>query len=119
MNNFEVTSESTSGAPTITFAFKGDTFSAFLAGASLYGEYEGDDKLRIRLNDADGELLADVTAHPRNHRNTTENAIDIGSALLWSHWRYVEASSIAAAAEAARSEPLPEGQHDPRGDHRE
>lgn len=90
MSNFEVTSESTSGAPTITFAFRGDAFRASLAGAELYGEYEGDDRLRMRLTDAAGEVLADITAHPRSHRNTTENATDIGSALLWSHWRWAE-----------------------------
>ena len=90
MSNFEVTSESTSGAPTITFQFIGDTFRAELAGALLRGEYEGDDRLRMCLVDREGEILADVTAHPRGHRSTTENAIDVGSALLWSHWRWVE-----------------------------
>lgn len=39
---------------------------------------------------ADGVILAALTVHARGHRTTTENLIDIGSALLWSHWRWTE-----------------------------
>ena len=92
--SFETTTESTSGAPPITFTFEGDTFRAELAGAKLYGENEGRGISWMRMTDADGVRLADITAHPRAHRTMSENVIDIGSALLWSHWRYLTTKAV-------------------------
>lgn len=96
--SFDVQVESISGAPGFAIHFRGHTLSAQLAGATLYGEAEGNDRTRLRLTDAAGELLADLTIHPRAHRNATENVVDISSALLWSHWRWAQADSAARAA---------------------
>jgi len=48
----------------------------------LYGEVERDGCSRLRLTAENGEVLADITVHPRAHGTDTENATDIGSALL-------------------------------------
>jgi hypothetical protein len=92
-SNFEVPVTSSTDAPGFTLHFRGHTVHAELAGAKLYGEAEGDDRTRLRLTDASGEVLADITVHPRAHRNATENVIDVGSALLWSHWRWTQAQA--------------------------
>ena len=92
-NKFEVICASIGDAPTFAFQFHGDTVRAELAGATLYGEHEGNDRTRISLRAADGELLADITLHSRAHRDATENVIDVGSALLWSHWRWSRATA--------------------------
>lgn len=91
-NAFTVTSTSISGAPDLKFHFNGDTCRAEIAGAKLYCEARGDDGIDMRLTDATGEILADIVVNPRGHRNATENLVDVGSALLWSHWRHQEAA---------------------------
>jgi hypothetical protein len=98
---FKVVMTSTSGSPDITFTFNGDTFSGELDGAKVYGEAERDGAARIRHTDATGEILADVTAHPRGHRDATENATDIACALMWSHWRWTQAQRQGASAACA------------------
>jgi hypothetical protein len=57
----------------------------------LYCEARGDGGIDMRLTDATGEVLADLVVNARSHRNMTENVQDIGSALLWSHWRHQQA----------------------------
>lgn len=95
MSKFDQESISIAGAAPITFNFNGDTCRAELAGAELYVEARADGGADMRLKDASGEVLADIVVNPRTHRNLTENVTDIGSALLWSHWQYVEASKAA------------------------
>ncbi len=102
MSKFELTLESTAGAPAITFRFNGDTLRAELDGACLLGESEGDDRTRVLLTDAYGGVLADVTVHPRAHRDATGNVTDIGCALMWSHWRYVQSMPVDANDDAAK-----------------
>lgn len=88
MSEFTHVSVSTSGAPNITFRFAGDTCRAELAGATLYVERRRDEDFDMRITAAGGEVLADIVVNKRPHRNDTENVTDVGSALLWSHWRY-------------------------------
>lgn len=96
MSEFKVTSVSVSGAPDIKFHFKGDTCRAELAGALLYVEGgRKDGGANMRLTDAAGEVLADIVVNERAHRDMTENVVDVGSALLWSYWRYQQASKEA------------------------
>ncbi len=78
------------GAPDITYNIVGDTASAELDGAKLYAELTGRDETRVRITSADGVVLADVTLHPVSSRSVTENLRDVGAALLWSHWRWVQ-----------------------------
>lgn len=93
MSDFNVTSVSVSGAPDIEFRFTGDVCRAEIAGATLYCEGgRADGGIDMRLTDATGEVLADLVVNERSHRTATENLVDIGSALLWSHWRHQEAS---------------------------
>lgn len=96
---FTVSCESIAGNQTIDFRFVGDTFRAEVDGAKLYGEYERDGATRIRLTDANGVRLADVTAHARLHRDATENALEVASALMWSHLAYVAALAKPAFVE--------------------
>lgn len=95
INGFNVTSQSISGAPDIEFQFKGDTCRATSSGAQLYCEMRGDGDIDMRLTDATGEVLADLVVRQRAHRTATENLVDVGSALLWSHWRHEEARRVA------------------------
>jgi hypothetical protein len=95
MSKFEQQSISIAGAEPIVFHFTGDVCRADLAGAKLYIEARSDDGADMRLTDASGEILADLVVNARSHRNLTENVIDVGSALLWSHWRWMEANKAA------------------------
>lgn len=91
MSQFTAKSVSISGAPDLEFHFAGDTCRATIAGAELYCEMRGDGDIDMRLKDAGGEVLADLVVRQRSHRNATENLMDVGSALLWSHWRHQQA----------------------------
>lgn len=97
-NEFTVPSVSISGAPTIEFHVRGDTCRAECAGAKLYAETRSDGGADLRITDAKGEVLADLVVNPRSHRDLTENLVDIGSALLWSHWRFTQASPMSTEA---------------------
>jgi hypothetical protein len=101
MGDFTTQTISVTGAPDIMFEVRGDTIRAEIEGAKLYAEVRApvytDRNLGpaadLRLTDANGEILADLIVNPRSHRNLTENVTDIGSALLWSHWRYLQAEA--------------------------
>ena len=100
--SFESTIVSTSGGPDILFRFEGDTCRAELAGAKLYAEsHRKDGGIDMRVTDATGFVLAKLVVLPRMYRDDTENLTDIGSALLWSHWRWSEAKRWSEANAAA------------------
>lgn len=88
---FSVPNISIAGEPTINFDFAGSACAAELGGAKLAGVACSDDDAQIVITDVEGELLAKLTIHKREHRTLTENVMDIGSALLWSHWRWLQA----------------------------
>ena len=75
--------------PALTFRVRGDTIRAELDGAELYAE-ACDQGADMRLTAKDGKILADLIVKPFGE-NLTECVVDVGSALLWSHWRYLEA----------------------------
>jgi hypothetical protein len=91
--SFKTETVSIADGPTIEFLYNEDIVRAELSGAKLYGELCGPDTVALRLTDANGEILADIIVKPRSHRTVTENVMDVGSALLWSHWRYLQAKS--------------------------
>ena len=81
------------GAPDIDFRFAGDTCTADLGGAHLYAEVRGDGGADLSIKDAENFVLANLVVNERPERNLTENIMDIGSALLWSHWRWIQATA--------------------------
>lgn len=91
-------SVSISGAPTIEFDFLDATDTDFgcrrvaeLAGAMLLAEVNPDGTIDMTVDAADGFRLAHLVLKARPGRNATQNVTDIGSALLWSHWRHQQA----------------------------
>jgi hypothetical protein len=96
--SFTCENVSISGAPPITFHFAGSIASAELAGAQLAAiaiedDERPDDDAEVVVTGADGFILARMLLRRREGRTTTENVMDVGSALLWSHWRWLQAKS--------------------------
>lgn len=92
-NKFTVPQESIAGLPTITFEFEGSFGRAELAGAKLVADVNDDhDRANLTITDAQGELLVDLMVRRvPTDENITVSVTRVGSALLWSHTRYVEA----------------------------
>lgn len=92
-NKFTIPQESIAGAPTIEFRFDGSLAVAELAGAKLTADRCADDRANLQIVDAEGDLIADVMIRkmPRDE-NITVSVMNIGTALLWSHARWLEAS---------------------------
>src|SRR5262249_31842209 len=99
MTRFTVPQESIAGLPTIHFEFDGPLCHAALAGASLVADTSVGvgDRANLSIVDERGEVLADVMVRKvETDSSITESVCRIGSALLWSHARYVEVKSKAA-----------------------
>ncbi len=96
MNKFTVPQESIAGLPTITFEFEGPLGRAELAGAEMRADVGGDpDRANLMITDAQGELLVDLMVRRvSTDENITVSVARVGSALLWSHARYVEATKV-------------------------
>jgi hypothetical protein len=90
--SFKVIRESISGAPSIEFLGNEDTMIAELAGAKLRAETGGSNTADVKLVDADGKVLADIVIRAHTD-NLTNDVADVGSALLWSHWRWAQAEA--------------------------
>lgn len=86
----EVVSTSIAGAPDIVFKFRADTCEASLAGAVLVAT-AGRESTELTIHISGGFQYAALTVHPREGRTAAENLVEIGSALLWSHWRWAVA----------------------------
>lgn len=98
--NETIPSISIAGAPVIDFRFAGDVCVAELEGARLRAEMKSDDTCDVRIHAADGKCLADIVVRVREpDDNLSESLMSVGSALLWSYWRYVEAKRAAADVE--------------------
>ncbi len=94
-NKFTVPQESIAGLPTITFEFDGVHGRAELAGAILKAVtwLDGVDYADITIVDRHDEVLVDLTVRRvSTDENITVSVARVGSALLWSHARYVEAT---------------------------
>jgi hypothetical protein len=96
---------SPSGAPTIDFVFDGATCTAELAGANLRASVREPVGCDLKVVDHDGYVLADLVVNERPARSITENVMDIGCALLWSHWRFRQ-SEIEAVPPVAATPPV-------------
>lgn len=109
-NEFTVTRESPTGdVPAITYQVRGDTIRAEMAnGAKLYAEGgRRDGGADVRITAGDGATIAEIVVYDRPGINLTESVADVGSALLWSHWRLVEADKR-SCDERDRKKPIAE-----------
>lgn len=104
-NQFSVPNISIAGAPTIEWKFEGDVGTAECHGATLRAESIDDTKADLTLRDETGEVLAEVVVRrmPRDE-SITVSVMNIGSALMWSHIRWLDAR--AAADPFARADPV-------------
>jgi len=88
---------SIAGGPTIEFTFNGDVCTAELAGVKLRAERVGDEIADLMVHDATGRVLASVEVRKLWHDDSIAvSVMNIGSALLWSHVRWIEASLLAS-----------------------
>jgi hypothetical protein len=94
MSEFKIENISIAGAPTIEFQFAGSCCAAECAGAKLAAIALDENEATIRIEDAGGELLADITVRKMPHdENITVSVMNVGAALLWSHARWVAAQA--------------------------
>lgn len=101
-NKFTIPQESIAGAPTISFEFQGALGHAMLAGATLTADLCGDDRANVTIVDERGEVIADVMVRKMpTDENITVSVMNIGTALLWSHARWVEAQRSETTPEIA------------------
>jgi lambda repressor-like predicted transcriptional regulator len=99
MSDFKIENVSIAGAPTIEWHFTGDVARAECAGGKAYAEMRGDGCADLRITDAKGEVLADVVVRKMPADETiTASLMNVGTALLWSHARYVEAKAAEETA---------------------
>lgn len=108
-DKFEVIAESINGAPPITFHFFDDaTARAELADAVLVAEATTSGRsTELTITCEDGAVLAKLLVHPRKERTQVQNLVDIGSALLWSHWRWMQAPADVRAEALAPAKENP------------
>lgn len=82
---------------TIEFQFGGGMARAEHVGAHLAADMVGDDRANVMVTDATGDVIADVMVRRMLRDETiTQNIINIRSALLWSHERWVKARGAEA-----------------------
>lgn len=93
MTEFTVSNISIAGAPAIDWKFTGAVGRAEVSGAKAYAEVVDDKLADLRVTDAGGEILADVVVRRvSSDESITESVMRVGTALLWSHLRWIEAS---------------------------
>lgn len=98
MTEFKQTSISIDGAPTIEFTFDGSVGTAEYAGAKLTTDAIDAERANLQIVDATGTLIADVMVRKMPaDENITVSTMNIGSALLWSHFRWQQAPKSDAA----------------------
>lgn len=100
-DDFEHTLNSIGGAPSITFRFSGSTCHAELGGASLVARIGPQESVDLSIHTAEGRLYAALTVQPRPRMEPAHNLMEVGAALLWSHWRWLQAP-VEARAESIK-----------------
>lgn len=103
MSNFTVPSVSIAGAPTIDWTFTGAVARAEIAGAKAYAEAIDDGTADLRITDATGEVLADILVRKMPaDESITVSLMNVGTALLWSHVRWLEANKTSPVTDAGK-----------------
>lgn len=97
MSEFTVPNISIAGAPTIDWKFTGAVGRAEIDGAKAYSEAIDAERADLRVTDATGEVLADVVVRRMSKdESITVSVMNVGTALLWSHVRWLEANEEGA-----------------------
>ena len=98
MSEFTVPNVSIAGAPTVDWKFTGAVTRAEISGATAYAEAIDENSADLRIKDATGEILADILVRKMaKDENITASVMNVGTALLWSHLRWLEATKAASA----------------------
>lgn len=80
--------------PAIDWGFTGDVAHAECAGAKAYAEMRMDGFADLRITDAAGVVLADITVRELStDESITVSVMNVDTALLWSHARWVKAQA--------------------------
>lgn len=99
MSEFTIPNVSIAGAPTIDWTFTGAVGRAEYRGAKLYAEALDSGQARLRLTAATGDVLADVVVfHLPADESITVSVMNVGTPLMWSHVRWLEAQKPEQAA---------------------
>lgn len=94
MSKFTIPNINIAGAPTIDWRFDGSLGLAEVAGARAEAEAVNEESAVVRIRDATDKLLADVLVRKLpSDESITVSVMNVGSALLWSHLRWSEASA--------------------------
>lgn len=113
-NKFTIPQESIAGAPTIEFKFNDSIATAELAGAKLTASRAGDDRASLQIIDATGEIIADVIVRKMPaDESITVSVMNVGTALLWSHMRWVQVQAAQPAAAAGHPHTVDAGAVEP------
>lgn len=84
------------GPYTIEWTFTGAVGRAEHNGAKAYAEALNDERADLRITDATGEVLADLIVRKMPaDESITASVMNIGTALMWGHIRWLEASKAA------------------------
>lgn len=102
-DKFEHTCRSIAGAPDILFVFndgESGVARAELAGARMLAEHVVGSGAELTITDSGGALSIDIIVRPApsDKGSVTDAVMRVGSALLWSHWRWVQAGGDEAVA---------------------
>lgn len=101
--SFTIPNVSIAGTPTIEWRFTGDVAHAECAGAKAYAETRSDGCADLRITDAAGVVLAEIIIRRLPTEKVTVSLMNVGSALLWSHARWVATQTAAPATDSART----------------
>lgn len=95
--SFKIPNISAAGGPTVDWNFTDDVAHAECAGAKAYAEMRGDGCADLRVSTATGEVIADVIVRKMPADDSiTVSVMNVGTALLWSHARWLEARPATA-----------------------
>lgn len=100
--SFKIPNISIAGGPTVDWNFTDDVAHAECGGAKAYAEMRSDGCADLTVRASTGELIADVIVRKMPaDESITVSVMNVGTALLWSHARWVEAQTKQPAAEHA------------------
>jgi len=101
VSEFTVPNVSIAGLPRIDWAFSGALGDAGLSGAVASALVIDDKSASLLVTDGSGKVLADLVVRKlETDESITVSVMNVGSALLWSHHRWLEAQSSGPVVDA-------------------